>query len=107
MGMCEGCKVRAEEGRRRGREKVGCFCALGWLCWGCLVGGLEGARARWEAEAEWRGELVGVGVEVGAGLVEEKLVWVGGRCRCGGVVEERGLLRCAGCEGLVERGPRV
>ena len=62
--------------------------------------------AKWECESEWRRGFVAPGVGDG----KEWIAWLGGLCRCGGVVEGEGegrqAGRCAACEGVVYWGRR-
>lgn len=79
--------------------RMGCQCAVEWLCWQCKTEAYELASARKDAELEWRSAISVVG-NGGNEVTYCNLKVID--CICGKkIVGKSSVYRCVGCEGFM------
>ncbi|MCJ1427510.1 hypothetical protein MMC29_005413 [Sticta canariensis] len=79
--------------------RMGCQCAVKWLCWQCKTEAHESASARKDAELDWRRAINVLGNnEVGSTCCNLRVI----DCICGKKIAGKpSVYRCVGCEGFM------
>lgn len=102
LAMCNECGKKAVEELMLNlstshSQRLGCRCSVEWLCCQCKIETYELASAKFDAEIEWRSDIVPLrDAEYGLHCNFSAL-----RCRCGKYVEiDSVVYRCVGCEEL-------